>query len=308
MASNDPRPTKAERREAARVKAQALREEQARKSHRAALTRRALIGTGAVAVVGGVAGTVWHAKSVEDAKKNSRLPSAVREDGSWTYGKDLAVGSSTADAPVLDVYFDYACHFCANFEVDHSEEMKKLASDGKITLALHPAQFLNQDWTNMAYHAMGAVLDNEPDKALDYHNALLARFGVAFSKKDKSLITKTAINEVASEAGLSSDTRSAIKKALKYSGYQKWIDASTKSFQDGGFRATPTILYDGKQVDLNLLQAKNSLADYVNGQQSGAAPATPTAAPATPTETPAPETPAASDEPAPEEGAATPGA
>ncbi|WP_366180543.1 thioredoxin domain-containing protein [Actinomyces timonensis] len=302
MASSDPRPTKAERREAARAKAQTLREEQARKARRATLTRRALIGAGAVAIVGGVGGTIWYSRSAEEAKKNSKLPSGVRDDGSWTYGADLAVGSSNADAPVLDVYFDYSCHFCANFEVEHSEEMKKLAADGKITLALHPAQFLKQDWTNLAYHAMGAVLDNEPAKAFDYHDALLAHFGTAFSKKDVGLLTKDAINDLASQAGLSSDTRSVIKKAVRSSGYQKWIDVSTKAFNDGGFRGTPTIVYDGKQVDLSLLQAKNSLVDYINGQQSSAAPATPAETPATPAETPA-----ASDGPTPEEGAETPG-
>lgn len=291
MASNDPRPTKAERREAARAKAQALREEQARKAHRAALTRRALIGVGAVVVVGGVAGTVWYSKSAEEAKKNSKLPSAVRDDGSWTYGSDLAVGSSTVDAPVLDVYFDYSCHFCANFEMAHSEEMRTLTADGRITLALHPVQALDQDWTNMAYNAMGAVLDNEPDKALDYHNALLSHFGTAFSQQDAGLLTEDAIDDVASQTGLSSDTRSAIKKAVKSSGYQKWIDTSTQAFRDGGFQGTPAIAYNGQQVNLGLLQAENSLADYINSQQ-GAAPAAPAETPAAPAEL-APEAPAA---------------
>ena len=43
MASNN-RTTKAERREAARAKAQAMREEQERKEKRARLTRRAILG------------------------------------------------------------------------------------------------------------------------------------------------------------------------------------------------------------------------------------------------------------------------
>ena len=57
MASNTPRPTKAERREAARVKAQALREEQERRERRAKITRRVLIGAGAVVAVGGATGS-----------------------------------------------------------------------------------------------------------------------------------------------------------------------------------------------------------------------------------------------------------
>ena len=48
MASNNPRPTKAERREAARAKAQALRQEQEKRERRARITRRVLIGAGAI--------------------------------------------------------------------------------------------------------------------------------------------------------------------------------------------------------------------------------------------------------------------
>ena len=43
MASNTPRPTKAERRAAARAKAQALREEQERRERRLKITRRAML-------------------------------------------------------------------------------------------------------------------------------------------------------------------------------------------------------------------------------------------------------------------------
>ena len=53
VAPNEPRPTKAQRREAARAKAKALREAEERRAKRNAITRRSLIGVGSVAVVGG---------------------------------------------------------------------------------------------------------------------------------------------------------------------------------------------------------------------------------------------------------------
>ena len=61
MASNDTS-TKAQRREAARAKARAMREEQERKERRARLTRRALIGA-AVVGVAGVGTTMYVADS-----------------------------------------------------------------------------------------------------------------------------------------------------------------------------------------------------------------------------------------------------
>lgn len=305
MASNDPRPTKAERREAARAKAQALREEQARKAHRAAITRRAAIGVGGVAVVGGIGGLIWKSKSSEgddengqekapdlNTEKGSLVPSSVDpESGALTYGSDLKVGTSNEGAPVLDIYFDYSCPHCAEFEALHSAEMKSLVTDGKVTLVLHPAHVLKLKWTIWAYNAMGVVLDKEPDKALDLHTALFSRFEQAAAKRDVTLLQKKGIWETASGAGLSSDTQDAIKEAVKSSKYDKWIDLSNQAFQtngkEKGFSGTPAVLYNGQLVDLQQLQAENSLADYVNGQQGGAgAPAaSPSEAPAT---TPAP--------------------
>ena len=218
MASNDPRPTKAERREAARAKAQALREEQARKAHRAAITRRAAIGVGGVAVVGGIGGLIWKSKSSEgddengqekapdlNTEKGSLVPSSVDpENGALTYGSDLKVGTSNEGAPVLDIYFDYSCPHCAEFEALHSAEMKSLVTDGKVTLVLHPAHVLKLKWTIWAYSAMGVVLDKEPDKALDLHTALFSRFEQAAAKRDVTLLQKKGIWETASGTGLSS--------------------------------------------------------------------------------------------------------
>ena len=56
MAPNQSRPTKVERRQAARAQAQALREEQARRERRNRITRRSLLGVGVAAVAGVGAG------------------------------------------------------------------------------------------------------------------------------------------------------------------------------------------------------------------------------------------------------------
>ena len=111
MASNTPRPTKAERREAARAKAQALRLEQEKRERRAKVTRRVLIGAGAVAVVGGAAGLVTTSvlkRRRKLAVNNRGIPYLVRsDDGAWTYGKNSVIDTTNEGAAVLDVFFDY---------------------------------------------------------------------------------------------------------------------------------------------------------------------------------------------------------
>ena len=157
MASNTPRPTKAERRAAARAKAQALREEQERRERRLKITRRALLGGGVVAAVGATAALVVASRRNAVAG-DPRIPKGVGDDGSLTYGAAMTPGSVNEGAPVLDVYFDYACHFCANLDVAHAEEFSTLVAEKRITLVFQPAKILGQAWTDWCMTAVGLAL------------------------------------------------------------------------------------------------------------------------------------------------------
>ena len=83
------------------------------------------------------------------------MPEIVLSDGAWTYGKDsgllggqgVAIGSVTEGAAVLDVFFDYSCPHCAEFDSLHTDEISKLLDNGEATLVLHPCKILGQDWT-----------------------------------------------------------------------------------------------------------------------------------------------------------------
>lgn len=291
MAPNMPRPTKAERREAARAQAKALREEQERLERRARITRRSLFGVGVVAVAGGV---TYLVVSDGDSGDGDKVPAGVEADGSWTYGADLTVGSVNEGAPVLDLYFDYSCHFCAQFEATHSEEIMTLLKDGRITLALHPVQALGQVWTDQSMNAMGVVLDQQPEAALDFHNALLAFFTQIYQARDVSMMTEENVVTTARGAGVTSEVTDGFSAAIKDGAYGKWVTACNTAFNARGFTATPAVQYDGTSLDLHSIDSLTGLTDYINS----VAPVE--QAPAETTEAPAEEAPA---EGAPAEGA-----
>ena len=105
MASNTPRPTKAERRAAARAKAQALREEQERRERRLKITRRVLLGGGVVAAVGATAALVIASRRADAGNSQTpegsgRIPAGVGADGSLTYGAAMTPGSVNEGAPI----------------------------------------------------------------------------------------------------------------------------------------------------------------------------------------------------------------
>ena len=275
MASNTPRPTKAERRAAARAKAQALREEQERRERRLKITRRALLGGGVVAAVGATAALVIASRR-DNVAGDPRIPKGVGDDGSLTYGAAMTPGSVNEGAPVLDVYFDYACHFCANFDTLHADEISRLVKDGKITLALHPCKILDQDWTDIVMNAMGVVLDRQPEVALAFHNAALALFSEIFASRDAGRQTVDELADTAKKAGVSQDVVKAFEKAVKDNSYGKWTEAGTNAFRDKKLSAAPTVFLADTQLNLQAIATATALTEAVANLP--AATATPTEA------------------------------
>lgn len=270
MSPTNPRPTKSERREAARAQAKALREEQVRREKRAKVTRRALLGVGVVAVAGVGGGLYAASRSGGSASGGvapterasaSGVPSVVTTDGSWTYGKDLAPGTVNQDASVLDVYFDYSCHFCAAFEALHSPEIATLVKGGKLTLVLHPCKILGMDWTDMVMNAQGVVLDQAPEKSLDFHNQVFALFAKIYQAQDTSMMTVDNIQQVATDAGVPEDVVSQIADAVSANTYGAWTELGTDAFtgHDPKFKGTPTVLLDGEEVDLSEINSADGL-------------------------------------------------
>ena len=281
MASNTPRPTKAERRAAARAKAQALREEQERRERRLKITRRVLLGGGVVAAVGATAALVIASRRADAGNSQTpedagHIPAGVGADGSLTYGAAMTPGSVNEGAPVLDIYFDYSCHFCADFEALHADEISRLVKDGKVTLALRPCKALGQDWTDIVMNAMGLVLDRQPEVALTFHNAALALFSEIFASRDAGRQTVDELADTAKKAGVSRDVVKAFEKAVKDNSYGKWTEAGTNAFKDKKLSATPTVFLADTQLNLQAIATATALTEAV--AKLPAATATPTEA------------------------------
>ena len=271
VASNSTRPTKAERRSVARAQAQALREEQERKERRARITRRSLMGVGVLAVAGVGAGLAYSARENDtpgtalatDKAGKAGVPSVVLSDGSWTYGKGMVAGTVNDGAKVLDVFFDYSCHFCAAFETLHAEEITELVNAGTVTLVLHPCKILGMDWTDMVMNAVGLVLDQDPEHSLELHNAAMALFTKIYNAQDSSMMTVENLVAAAAEVGVSDEVSAKLADAVKANTYGAWTELGTQAFQAKGLSGTPTVMLDGEQVDLAAINTATGLTDLI---------------------------------------------
>lgn len=275
MASNN-RKTKAERVAEARAKAQALREEQERQERRATLTRRGLIGVGVVAVAGVAGGLIYQSRgssggSASTGAVSSTLasttgvPSLVRDNASLPFAKVAEPGTENSGARVLEVFYDYSCHFCAAFETLHSQEIEQLLSAGTITLVLRPCKILGQDWTDQIMNAMGVVLDKEPERAMAFHNGAMALFTQIYDNRDTSLMTLGNITTVARTAGISSATSDQFEAAINANSYRPWTELGTQAFSDAGLNGTPAVFLDGQSVDLAQIATADGLTKVIQG-------------------------------------------
>ena len=269
MPSYESRPTKAERREAARARARALRAEQERRAQRQKVTRRALIAGGALVLVGGTtAGTLL----VIDQKKKEKERRELRE-----------IGTVNEGARELKIIFDYACHFCANLDVAHAEEFSTLVAEKKITLVFQPAKILGQAWTDWCMTAVGLALDNEPDKVLAVHSALLEALARIYQTKDTSNYTLDGVVSVAKSAGLSASLADRIETEVTRETYRDWLEAGNKTFRSYNLDSTPKAFLDGKELKLDNSFFTNTQAftEVLGGGAGGASP-TPGQASSTP--------------------------
>ena len=291
MPSYESRPTKAERREAARARARALRAEQERRAQRRKVTRRALIAGGALVLVGGTtAGTllVIDRKKKEKERRELResqglsLPRHVAQDGSWSVGAE-GIGTVNEGARELKIIFDYACHFCANLDVAHAEEFSTLVAEKKITLVFQPAKILGQAWTDWCMTAVGLALDNEPDKVLAVHSALLEALARIYQNKDTTDYTLDGVVAVAKSAGLSASLADRIETEVTRETYRDWLEAGNKTFRSYNLDSTPKAFLDGKELKLDNSFFTNTQAftEVLGGGAGGASP-TPGQASSTP--------------------------
>src|SRR4029453_3461656 len=171
--SNQPRPSRNERREAAREKARILREEQKKRERR----NKFLIASG---VPGGVAliAALIIPLVVQNTRPEGPGPANMASDGILlTAGDDGGIvavetparaAGATPTPTVPDesgevanivMYVDYLCPFCGQFEETNSDSLRTMVESGAATLEMHPIAILTNKSAGTQYSLRAANAD-----------------------------------------------------------------------------------------------------------------------------------------------------
>jgi len=160
--------------------------------------------------------------------------------GATPEGDGIAVGAG----PVrVDVFIDFLCPFCRQFELAAGPTLAGLVADQRVSLVYHPMNFLDQasttHYSTRAAASSGCAADQ--GRFLEYANALFVQQppegGAGLSDAELAAIGRTA--------GL---PETAFDACLSEAPYLDWPSYVTARAADAGVSATPTVLVAGAAV------------------------------------------------------------
>ncbi|WP_290474633.1 thioredoxin domain-containing protein [Leifsonia sp. 71-9] len=258
-------PTKRDRREEARETARLMREEAAKKAKRRKIVIQSSVIVGVIAVLTVVGLIVYSGVS---ASSNVANPKNMLSGGILLTQSDQAVTTaaiSGGDAPTpttqkldgktahIQIWLDYQCPYCDQFETTNSAQMKQMMADGTATLEIHPVAILdsakNNKYSTRAAAAASCVANYEPDKFFDINSALFA------NQPDESTgsgLTNAEMLKLFKDAGVESKQ---ITDCVNNQTYAQFVTNRTKdattnkqlvNASTGGF-GTPTVFVNGER-------------------------------------------------------------
>ncbi|GAA1159838.1 thioredoxin domain-containing protein [Kribbella jejuensis] len=177
-----------------------------------------------------------HSK-VEVASTGRTEPAVITGPG--TSGKGVTVGKAGAKVNI-DLYLDFRCPHCAEFEKDSGATIDKLVEDGTATLTYWPLQFVNPDSSPRLANAFAAAAAN--GKALSFVDELYGDFSKSW--------TSDQLIELGKQLGVGD---AKYQQALQDNTYAGWLESVNKAADDRGVTGTPTVYVDGKQLPTDQL-------------------------------------------------------
>ncbi|MDN3351038.1 thioredoxin domain-containing protein [Actinomadura sp. DC4] len=270
--------SKAARQRSARERLAEERRRQAQKQQR---TRRLMISlSGLVVVALAVVITVYFVNKKDPSAYSGALaPTSRQSDGA------ILAAKPGVKAPKLELFEDFQCPICHEFENASGSTIKRLAAEGKVNVLYYPFWLFKQQPEPIrgnSQRAANAALCAPADKWIQYHDAIYkhqpAEGSKGFSNKD--------LIGWAKDLGFATPQ---FQQCVNGNQKQSQIDQMTNyAEQTRKVTGTPTVFLNGQSLDLNstLLNAKNLEKAILAATPADVTPSASPTAPASPSATP----------------------
>ncbi|MBE1535342.1 DsbA family protein [Actinomadura algeriensis] len=286
--------SKAARERSARERLAAERKRQAARAKQRRLLAIVIGSVVAVAVV--VVGTVL---VIEQRNKNNTAvahegklaPLTRQDDGS------IVMAQPGVTKPVLEVFEDFQCPICKDFEEATGETIEKLAADGKVKVVYRPFHLFGQQQDPIKINSLrsaNAALCAPADKWISYHDAL---FGFQPREGSEGFAPDDLVKWGRDIGITGADWESCVRDMKQEAKVQQM---TTYALEQRGVEGTPAVFLDGQQIDNGIAMNPATLRATVESAAAAAPSGSPSASPSeSPSESPSASS---SEEPAGSEG------
>lgn len=219
-----------------RAAARRIVEQQKARERRRAVTLWTTVAVVAVLLVAGLIG--WGVLASQDNDNAGKLvvPSAAVDNGTA-----FAVGSGPVK---VDIYEDFMCPVCKEFETQAGATVQQLVSSGRITVQYHPIAILDRMSNGTEYSTRAAAASAaaaEGGKFAEFHKVLFDNQPAEGSDG----LTDARLVELGRSVGL---TDQKFADAVNDGTYRSWATDVTEKASARGVTGTPTVYVGGKQL------------------------------------------------------------
>jgi protein-disulfide isomerase len=260
--SGNDRLSKNQRREAARDKAKALREQQKKKERRNRVFLQGGIAVGILAVLAVVALVL-----VTSLRPAGAGPLNMQSDGITIGTGEKAVRTpaipangtpvatkrdKSSDVIDIRIYLDYFCPVCQAFETTNHDQIQSWLDRGAATVEIHPVSFLDRSslgthYASRSANAAACVSNYSPDDYWAFSTAMYAKQ----PKEETVGLDNAQIIDVIKDAGV--HNMSKISSCVNDEKFKDWVKSATDRATHGPLpdadqktvTGTPLVLVNG---------------------------------------------------------------
>ena len=155
-----------------------------------------------------------------------------------------------SNAPTVDLYEDFQCPVCGQFEKAMGPSLASLAAAGEVKLVVHTLTFLDDNLKNdsskRSANAVACAAD--AGKFLDYHAAVFA----AQPAKEGDGYTDAQLTEFATTAGITEPALTTWQKCTSSGQHAQYVLDTQTAAEKSGVNSTPTLKLNGKDITKTL--------------------------------------------------------
>lgn len=152
-------------------------------------------------------------------------------------------GKAKTNAPQVQLYVDYQCPICNEFEKANGAQMMQLAKDGDIRLTVHVMSFLDNRLRNDSSKkaANASFCSADAGKFAEFHTELFKHQ----PEKEGDGYPASTYRTVAQQVGISGAALTTFDKCVSDNKYKDYVAATEEKSGKNGVTGTPTIIIDG---------------------------------------------------------------